>query len=338
MLFRSALVCNAGNPVLSTPNSGQLETALKTLDFMVSIDFYINETSRHADIILPPVSALERSHYDLAFHALAVRNGAKLTQPVFAPGSQQRTDLQIFTELAWRMQSGTLVKRATGWLKKTLLQWFGSDRVLDSRLKKGPYFKTHQLTVKKLRQNPHGIDLGPLQPCLPDRLFTSDKTIHLAPVELLNQVDMLRIDSSAGLQTAEPDFLLIGRRDPRTNNSWLHNSHRMVKGKPRCVALVHPNDASAKGLSEGDLAQVTSRVGSVTIAVKISDEMMPGVMSIPHGWGHDAEGIELGIASQHAGVNTNLLTDEQFLDGLSGNAALNGVPVTLSRYHGQNAD
>jgi anaerobic selenocysteine-containing dehydrogenase len=328
-----ALVCHAGNPALSTPNGRQLETALQTLDFMVSIDFYLNETSRYANIILPPTSALERSHYDLVFQALAIRNGAKLSQAVFKPGPKQRSDLQIFTELAWRMQGDSLFGRGSGWLKKTALQLLGSDWILGRMLKRSSYHQSHRLDLENLKRNPHGIDLGPLQPCLPDRLFTADKTIELAPQDLLDQLENLKTEQLAANSHASGNgrLLLIGRRDPRSNNSWLHNSHRMVKGKPRCVAIIHPTDASARELREGDTARVTSRVGSIDIPVRISDEMMPGVISIPHGWGHDAAGIELAVARQNAGVNTNVLTDEKFLDSLSGNAALNGVEVSVTK-------
>jgi len=188
--------------------------------------------------------------------------------------------------------------------------------------------------MRKLREHPHGLDLGPLKPCLPDRLFTTDKHINLAPEECMADMRQLAkkllIDKAA---TTTPEFKLrlIGRRDPRTCNSWLHNSYRMVKGKNRCLALVNPRDAEACDISDGDLITVRSRAGAINIHAAISDEMMPGVISIPHGWGHDMDDIELGVASAHAGVNTNILTDDQFLDTISGNAALNGVPVTLSK-------
>jgi anaerobic selenocysteine-containing dehydrogenase len=173
-----------------------------------------------------------------------------------------------------------------------------------------------------------------MQPCLPARLFSDDKTINLAPRECVTEVadlGKLLLASAPSSPTAEFDLLLIGRRDPRTNNSWLHNSHRMVKGKQRCVALVHPMDAAARHLRDGDMATVCSRVGVIEIPVSLSEDMMPGVISIPHGWGHQMEGVRLEVASKHAGVNTNILTDNYFLDTLSGNAALNGVPVRLSK-------
>ncbi len=327
-----ALITYSGNPVLSTPNGRQLDTALGELDFMVSIDIYLNETTRHADIILPPVMGLERPHYDLAFQALAIRNGARYSQPVFKPGRQQRTDKQIFTELAWRMQSGNLFAKMTGWVKKLFIQAMKSDWIINKRLKSGPYGQSHGLNMKQLTKHPHGIDLGAMRPSLPERLFTPDKSIRLCPDEFVEHLKSV-LETRPGLanpaEGSDFDLQLIGRRDPRSNNSWLHNSQRLVKGKNRCVALVHPDDARVRKLEDGDIAKVTSRVGSLAIPIHLSTEMMPGVISIPHGWGHDAAGIGLGIASRHAGVNANILTDEHFLDSVSANAALNGVPVSL---------
>ena len=329
-----ALVTSAGNPVLSTPNGNRLDEALEDLDYMVSIDIYLNETTRHANIILPPLTTLERSQYDVAFQALAIRNGAKYSQPVFKAGKEQRSDAQIFLELAWRMQAGNPFSRVGGWFKKEIFQRLGSEWIINKRLKQGPYYKSHGLDIKKLKQNPHGIDLGSMQPCLPGRLFTADKMIDLAPAECLADIpDMHRnlLADIPATTAGEFDLLLIGRRDPRTNNSWLHNSYRMVKGKKRCLALVHPQDAQSRGIAEGDNVTVRSRVGSINIPIALTEEMMPGVISIPHGWGHDVDGVNLNIARVHAGVNTNILTDENFLDSLSGNAALNGVPVTIDK-------
>ncbi len=241
-----ALVTSAGNPVLSTPNGNQLDDAFAKLDFMVSIDIYLNETTRHANIILPPLTTLERSQYDVAFQALAIRNGARYSQPVFKAGKEQRSDAQIFTELGWRMQTGNLFSRASGWLKKEFAQRFGREWIINKRLKQGPYYKSHGLDLKKLKQNPHGIDLGAMQACLPERLFTSDKTINLVPEECLadlHKLDKTVLANDTISKASGFDLRLIGRRDPRTNNSWLHNSYRMVKGKKRCLALVHPQDA-----------------------------------------------------------------------------------------------
>ncbi len=329
-----ALITSAGNPVLSTPNAEQLDTALQTLDFMVCIDIYLNETSRHANIILPPLCTLERAHYDLVFQTLAIRNGARFSQPVFKAAKPHRSDAQIFLELAWRMQKGGRLSKAFGWLRKVILQRFGTAWIINRKLKQGPYAASHGLDLKKLRQNPHGMDLGPMQSCLPERLFTPDKMIELAPIECLKALHrLLKNLPSEEAQTTNPEFdlLLIGRRDPRSNNSWLHNSYRMVKGKQRCLALVHPSDAETRNIREGERVRVRSRVGAIDIPVSFDSNMMPGVISIPHGWGHQLSGVKLSIATQHAGVNTNILTDDYFLDTLSGNTALNGVPVSLSK-------
>jgi len=280
---------------------------------------------------LPPLTTLERSQYDLVFHTLAIRNSARFSRPVFGTGGGQRSDAQIFLELAWRMQCGSWFARTTAMLKSKLLQRLGSNWIINKKLKQGPYYRSHGLDLKKLKQNPHGIDLGPLQPCLPGRLFTSDKMINLAPEEFLADLERMKKVIPIANYATGFDLQLIGRRDPRSNNSWLHNSHRMVKGKPRCLALVHPLDAEARRLQDGDLALVSSRVGTIRIPVALSTDMMPGVISIPHGWGHQVDGVELGIARQHAGVNTNILTDDYFLDSVSGNTALNGVRVSLAK-------
>ncbi len=329
-----ALVTSAGNPILSTPNGKQLDKALAELEFMVSIDIYLNETTRHADIILPPLMSLERSHYDVAFQALAIRNGARYSQAVFKASKEQRSDAQIFTELAWRMQAVNGSAKISGWLKKVFAQRFGREWIINKKLKQGPYSGSHGLNLNKLKQNPHGIDLGPLQTSLPERLLTTDKTINLVPPEFVS--GLKRLDESLSSASQDPgkpefDLLLIGRRDPRTNNSWLHNSYRLVKGKQRCLALVHPQDARSRNILEGDMVQVSSRVGTIIIPAALSNDMMPGVISIPHGWGHKMKGTELKIAKDHAGVNSNILTDERLLDTVSGNAALNGVPVCLAK-------
>jgi len=327
-----ALITSAGNPVLSTPNGIQLDRALAELGFMVSIDFYINETTRHADIILPPLSALERAHYDVVFHALSIRNGARFSRPVFKPDKTRRSDAQIFLELGWRMQSSGWPGRAAGWIRKELLQRLGSEWIINRKLKQGPYYRSHGLDLNKLRQNPHGIDLGPMQPCLPDRLFHRDRKIDLAPGECLRDLD--RMDRHMfGRPAGAPEFdlLLIGRRDPRTNNSWLHNSYRMVKGKKRCLVLMHPEDAASRGIQDRERVTIRSRVGALSIEVSCSEDIMPGVISIPHGWGHRMDGVRLSIAEKHAGVNVNILTDDRLLDALSGNAALNGVPVSVAK-------
>jgi anaerobic selenocysteine-containing dehydrogenase len=330
-----ALATCAGNPVLSTPNGRKLDRALASLEFMVSIDFYINETTRHAHIILPPTSALERGHYDLAFHVLAVRNTTKFSPPLFEPGEDTRHDWEILSELQTRMENNgrkNVLRRQ--WMKRA----FGPERIIDLALRFGPYGAklnplSNKLTLRKVRAAVHGIDLGPLQSCLPDRLRTADKNIDLAPEVIVADVDRVRrrfLDNATVHMNGE--LLLIGRRQLRSNNSWMHNSERLVKGnpaKPLCTILMSSADAAHRGLLSGQNVLVRSRVGEIVLPLEITDEMMPGVVSIPHGWGHDRAGNHLAVAQQHAGASINDLTDHLTVDALCGTAAFNGTPVTV---------
>ena len=321
-----SLVTLAGNPVLSTPNGRVLDRALASLEFMVSIDFYINETTRHAHIILPPTNSLERGHYDLALHLLAVRNTTKYSQPLFKPDDDTRHDWEILAELQSRMSTkgafGSLVR---GVRNKFIKQFFGPERILDLGLRFGP----HHLTLRKLKQAPHGIDLGPLKPCLPKRLRTPDKHIELAPEVLVEDLERVRVKLLDTAPDSNGHLLLIGRRQLRSNNSWLHNSERMVKGKQRCTILMHPEDAADRDLISGQNVIVRSRIGEIALPVEVTEEMMRGVVSIPHGWGHDRSGSRLEVAQQHAGASINDLTDHQTVDELCGTAAFNGTPVTV---------
>jgi len=339
-----ALVTSAGNPVLSTPNGRKLEQALAGLDFMVSIDPYLNETTRHAHLILPPTSGLERDHFDVVFHLLAVRNTVKYSKPLFAKPPGALHDWEIFHRLAERIGVHDPARRP-GWAARLTSRWLTPKRSVALGIRLGsrgagwnPF--SRGLTLSKVAAHPHGLDLGPLEPCLPQRLKTPDRRIGLAPQALVADLQRLSRAVQASAVTAaaatgdapeEGVLRLIGRRDPRTNNSWLHNSRRFVKGPQRCTLLMHPADAAARGLTEGDVATVTSRAGSVDIAVEPSDEMMRGVVSLPHGWGHHRPGMRLRVAAAHAGVSANDLTDETFIDELCGNAALNGVAVTIVR-------
>jgi len=331
-----AFVTLAGNPVLSTPNGRELDRALASLEFMVSIDCYINETTRHAHMILPPTSPLERGHYDLAFHLLAVRNTAKFSPPLFERGAETRHDWEILLELETRMKHDKFV----GGVKRKLgKRFFTPERILDLGLRFGPYGArlnpfSKGLTFRKVRKAVHGIDLGPLTPCLPERLKTSDKLIDLAPEVLVKDVERVK---SRFLNEAAVDsnghLLLIGRRQLRSNNSWMHNSERLVKGnpaKPQCTVLMHPTDAANRDLLDGQKVVVRSRVGSIVLPVEISDEIMRGVVSIPHGWGHDRTGNQQAVAQQHAGASLNDLTDQQAIDALCGTAAFNGTAVTIA--------
>ncbi|POP51746.1 molybdopterin oxidoreductase family protein [Zhongshania marina] len=319
----------AGNPVLSTPNGEQLDRAFKDLDLLVAIDFYINESSRHADFILPPVSPLEREHYDVIFNVLAVRNNARYAKALFPRKADARHDWEILLSLRDRLQPATSAKDKLG---RLLLRCAGPSGLLALLLRQGPYGGglnlLKGLSLSKLKKSPHGIDLGALKPALPAALYHKDKKIHLESDFFLK--DLARVAAKFFNTDKAPDkFLLIGRRDVRSNNSWLHNSQRLVKGKSRCTALINPLDAQALAIAEGDMVRVSSRVGSVELAAQISDEMMAGVISIPHGWGHNLSGTQWQTAEAHAGVSVNALTDEMQIDALSGNAVLNGVPVSL---------
>jgi anaerobic selenocysteine-containing dehydrogenase len=331
-----ALVTSAGNPVLSTPNGARLDRALAGLDFMVSIDPYLNETTRHSHVILPPTSPLERSHYDLALNAFAVRNVARYSPPVFPRGPDQRHDWEICVALMGRIAGGGAVRRALGKLAAHTLARLGPEAVLALGLRAGPHGLRRGirgLSLAALRAAPHGVDLGPLEPRLPDRLGTADRKVQLAPRLYLSDLPRLRArlaQWTARAGDAGAGLILIGRRHLRSNNSWMHNSERLVKGKPRCTLLIHPDDARPRGLTDGARAKVTSRVGAIEVPVEVSDEIMPGVVSLPHGWGHDRPGIRLGVAAAHAGASANDITDERFVDALSGQSALSGVAVEVT--------
>lgn len=316
-----ALMTRAGNPVLSAPNGTEIDRALESLDFMVAVDFYINETTRHADIILPPTGPLEHDHYDIAFHRLAVRNTTRYNEPVFEPAADTRHDWEIFNELSARMAvlKGIDFKPLPA-----------PDQLLDRTLQNGHYGKANgaeqALSLTELKKYPHGLDLGPLQPGLAERLCTEDGRIHMNVDYLLEDVERLR-ESQTTLNTDE--LLLIGRRHVRSNNSWMHNYQRLVKGKPRWQLLMHPEDLAKHQLTDNALVTIQSRVGQVTTTVLASDEVMQGVVSLPHGWGHQRKGVQMGVASEQQGVSCNDLTDDSRFDPVSGNAVLNGVPVKV---------
>ncbi|MCH7973899.1 MAG: molybdopterin-dependent oxidoreductase [Bacteroidetes bacterium] len=334
-----AMITSAGNPVLSTPNGRKLEKAFCELEFMVSIDIYINETTKNANIILPPTTGLETEHYDLAFHFLAVRNTAKYSTALFEPENGTMHDWQIFNELRKRMSSSKKQKNISGWIKKKLTDRLTPEKMLDLGLKLGPYgiwggrfLSKNGLSLKKLKQNVHGIDLGPLKECLPNRLFTKDKKINLSAEIFKNDIKRAK----ENLQASEPDnnfnLLLIGRRHLRSNNSWMHNSKRLVNGKDRCTLFINPKDAESNNIEDGNTVNVNSKTGLVKIKAEITKDIKPGVVSIPHGWGHNRSGIVLNVAKEHSGVSINDLTDDNLIDKLSGNAAFSGVPVKVSPY------
>jgi anaerobic selenocysteine-containing dehydrogenase len=332
-----AVITSAGNPVLSTPNGRQLDRAFSQLEFMASIDFYINETTRHANIILPPTASLEHDNYDLAFHVLAIHNTAKYTQPLFAPQENTRHDWQIFLELQTRMESRGPREQLLAKTKRAVIgRFFPPSRLVDLGLRFGPYGNklnpfASGLTLAKLKSSPHGIDLGPMETCLPNRLRTANRLIALAPEVFVNDIERVktRLFASSNGNHRPYDLLLIGRRQLRSNNSWMHNSERLVKGRPRCTLLMNPNDAADRDLVDKQQVQVRSRIGSIEIPVEICEEIMPGVISIPHGWGHDRSGVQLGVAEQHAGASINDITDDQSIDALCGTAAFNGTWVSV---------
>ena len=323
-----ALLTIAGNPVLSTPNGVQLDKALGSLDFMAAVDFYLNETTRHAHIILPPTSALEHDHYDLVFNLLAVRNVARYSPPLFDPAPDARHDWQILAELHRRLDGGPLLAQFKRWLNAKI----GPRRILDLGLRRGPWGSGLRpfgkgLSLTKLERAVHGVDLGPLEPCLPARLRTPTRRIELAPAPFVKDVHRL-LATLVGDPTDQP-LLLVGRRHLRSNNSWMHNSLRLVRGKDRCTLLMHPDDAARLGVAGEAKVAVVSRTGRIEAPLELSDEVMPGVVSLPHGWGHHRPGSELSVAEEHPGVSINDLTDESVVDDLCGNAVLSGVPVRV---------
>ena len=330
-----ALVTSSGNPVLSTPNGVQLEQALEQLDFFVAHDIYINETTRHADLILPSPSGLETDHYDFVFLALAVRNVSKYSPQIFAPAAGSMYDWQIMKELALRLMpkpTGIAGRLRTG-IQKRILRWLTPDRMLDLGLKIGPYGIFRKgLSLKRLKANPNGIDLGELQPVLPAGLRTTDKKIDAAPqvyVSHLKQAVIPQLKAATESQPKANEFSLIGRRHLRSNNSWMHNSKRLVKGADRCTLMMHSNDAQTLNLVDGAPVAISSSVGSVKAPLEITDEIMPGVVSLPHGYGHHRPKTKLSVATEHAGVSINDLTDDKIVDNLTGNAAFSAQTVRI---------
>jgi anaerobic selenocysteine-containing dehydrogenase len=311
-----ALITFAGNPVLSTPNGRRLEKALAGLEYMVSVDLYRNETTRHANLILPTSFGFERDHYDLAFYALAVRNAARYVEPLVPRPAGVRGDFEVLLDLAMsvRKHGGGKqgLQRGLGLKAARIL---GPKRLLDLLLRFGP----HKLSLRKLLQSPHGIDLGPLD-------SGKLKHVKLAPEIYLKDLERLE---AALEKPAQDGLVLIGRRALRSNNSWMHNSLRLVKGPPGCVLLMHPEDAAARGLLNGAQVRVQSRAGMVQVPIGVSTDVLRGVVSLPHGWGHAREGTAMSVAAAHAGASLNDLTDELSIDALSGNAAFSGVPVSV---------
>ena len=348
-----ALLTIAGNPVVSTPNSARLAAALDGLDFMVSVDIYVNETTRHADVILPAPSPLEKAHFDLVFHGL---RGPQLRQLLAAgagaPGRDARrvgdraapgrrspparapdADIAAIDDFVARAAIGKEVAdEHSPWHGRDVEECLaelaprtGTARMVDLLLRTGPY----DLTLADLEARPHGVDLGPLEPRMPEVLRTPSGRIELAPEALV--ADVPRLHDGARRAAADPEQLvLIGRRHLRSNNSWMHNLPLLVRGPERCTLHVHPDDAARLALADGAPATVRSRVGELRATVEVTEDIRPGVVSLPHGWGHDVDGVEMDVARAHAGINSNVLTDEAVVEPLTGTAVLNGIPVTLA--------
>ena len=353
-----ALLTIAGNPALTTPDAGRLEGLLADLDLVICVDPYLNATTRHADVILPPPSVLEKSHYDLAFTALSVRNVANFSPPVFERAPDAPSEFQILVRLAAiaaglgaeadpdALAAATIAGRVAEAVADPTSSIHGRDadeivaalgdrpaeeRLLDLLLRtghRGDAFGTRPggVSLELLEANPHGIDFGPLEPRLPDALATESGKVELAPPQLID--DLARLEGALAV-TAAGGMVLVGRRQLRTANSWTQNVQVLVRGKDSCVAQLHPDDADRIGLEDGATATISSAAGSIDVPVQITDVVMPGVVCVPYGWGHGLPGTRQAVATDHPGVNVNVLTDASVVDPISGNAVLNGIPVTV---------
>jgi anaerobic selenocysteine-containing dehydrogenase len=352
-----ALFTIAGNPVLSTPDATRLDAALPALECMVSLDNWLNETTRHAHVILPGLSPLEQPHYDELIWSWAIRNAGKYSEALFEPPPERPREWQILLTLAAMIQGQAPEQVDTEMLDQLFFAGLvatvanlpdsaiagrepgeiveescgaGPERILDFALRIGPWGDAYGarpggLTLAEMARHPNGIDKGPLEPRLPEVLGTSSRRITLAPPYILE--DLPRLEA----RLARPDkgFLLVSRRHLRSNNSWMHNVKALMTGRDRCTLLVHPDDAERIGLVAGGAARVTSTAGSLVAPIEVSDEMMPGVVCLPHGWGHDKPGAKLSVAAEHPGVCNNVLAPGELVDLPSGNAVVNGIPVDV---------
>ncbi|MFD7503278.1 molybdopterin oxidoreductase family protein [Streptomyces sp. NPDC059850] len=352
-----AVLAIAGNPVLSAPDGDRLDRALAGLDFMVSVDPYLNETSRHAHVVLPPPPPSQSPHFDYAFNGFAIRNQVRYTRPAVPldPGRMAETEILARVVLCLSGQHGadpaavdamvidaTLGKavadptapvygRAAAELATQLTGDTGAERRLDMMLRLGPYGEgfgadPDGLTLDRVLAHPHGIDLGPLSPRIPALLKTRSGTVELCPEPIAADVGRLR----RALDERPGELLLIGRRHLRSNNSWMHNVPALMGGSNRCTLQVHPQDAARLGLTDGGLARVTGDGGELDVPVEVTDTVRTGVVSLPHGWGHARPGTRLTVAQSDPGVNVNQLIDGSRLDPLSGTAVLNGCPVRVT--------
>ena len=349
-----------GNPVMSTPHSVQLDEAFASLEFMVSVDIYLNETTRHADVILPSPSALEKNHYDVGLYTYAVRNVGNYSEPVLQKDASQPDEWEIILKLGGILQGlgascdvsalddNMISAMVTSAVANSSSSISGRDadeiilelskdgrrgtaRVLDFMLHTGPYgaafgANSNGLSLDVMLANPHGVDMGPLEPRFPEALRTASGKIEIAPTQLLD--DMKRLHASL-TTPAQHDMVLVGRRELKSNNSWMHNINVLTKGSLSCTAHVHPDDAQRLGITDGATIRIKSRVGEIEIPAEVTDAVRQGVVSVPHGWGHGVPGTQMVVAAAKAGVNSNILTDDKEIDPLSGNAVLNAIPVTV---------
>jgi anaerobic selenocysteine-containing dehydrogenase len=342
-----ALITVAGNPVLSTPGGDKLDEVLPMLEAMISIDLWLNETTRHADVILPGLSPLEQPHHDDLILLFAIHSISNYSAPVFDPGDRPH-EWEILIRLTG-LCTGTpaedvdvaaiddgffdylaFTRGVDGAEIRKLYDHGGPERMLDLTLRTGPFgdqYGTNPggLTLDLLKANPNGIDFGPMVPQLPDILDMPDKKIRLAPQYLLDDLPRL----AARLERPAEPLVLVSRRHLRSNNTWMHNVPALMKGKDRCTLLIHPDDAARCGVSDDDVVTVKSEAGEIKVPVEITDAIKPGVVSMPHGWGHGKSGTRMSVANGSPGANTNALSLPTFLDEPSGNGALNGIPVTV---------
>jgi anaerobic selenocysteine-containing dehydrogenase len=348
-------ITQAGNIVLSNPNGARLAKALDSLEFMLSFDIYVNETTRHAHIIIPGPSYAEHSDFAAATAYEMIRKYIKWSPPIFEPTGPR--DWEIMAGLAARLRGISLEQVeeefVTAMLKSALAKGRpecaqvdfeqaraalgdipGADRLFDAMIRTGPHGDAFGqvpdgLTLERVKAHPHGLDLGPHDERLPEVLKTPDRMIDLAPQRLID--DVQRLEAWLKEREVPGTLQLIGRRTMRSKNAWLHNLLPLVKGKPRCTLMIHPQDAARLGLSDGDTAQVSTHVAAIEAFVEVTDEMMPGVVSLPHGWGHNLPGTRQRIARQHPGSNANAIIDELLLDEPSASTVLNGVTVRVTR-------
>ncbi len=343
-----ALVTVAGNPVISAPDSGKLDEALPMLDCMIAIDNALNETTRHADVILPGLSPLEQPHYDELLWSWAVRSAGKWSPALFQPEDGRPEEWEVMIRVGAMMagipQEHVDIKAIDDGFFSAFVQMGGADpevalaacpepgpeRLNDNAIRTGPWGDQYGenpdgLTLQHFKDEPNGIDMGPMVSRIDEIVCHPDGKVDLAPEYVI--ADLPRLEER--IDREDDGLLLVSRRHVRSNNSWMHNVKVLVKGKDRCTLLIHPADAAASGVTDGSVARVSSTAGEIEVPVEVSDEMMPGVVSLPHGWGHDKPGTRMSIAREHAGVNNNLLAPGTFVDVPSGNAAVNGIPVEV---------